>query len=88
MAAELPVIVTENTGSGELACEGIEGLIIPIRDVGALKERILRLYASPGLRREMGRAARIKVKDFLWERYGERLISVYEEIARREGISL
>lgn len=86
MGAGLPLIVTENSGSGELVREGVEGFVVHIRDVEALKERILRLYEDPALRKEMGRAARIRVKEFSWERYGERLISVYEEIARREGI--
>lgn len=87
MAAGLPVIVTENTGSRELVCEGAEGFVVPIRDVEELKEKILRLYENSGLRREMGAAARNRVKEFSWEKYGERLISVYEEIARREGIA-
>lgn len=86
MGAGLPLIVTENTGSGELVREGEEGFVVPIRDVETLKERILWLYENPGLRREMGMAARERVREFSWEKYGERLISVYEEVARREGI--
>lgn len=88
MGAGLPVVVSEHTGSEELVRDGVEGFVVPIRDVDALKERILRLYENPGLRREMGVAARDRVKEFSWEKYGERLISVYEEIARREGIAL
>lgn len=88
MAAGLPVIVTENTGSRELVCDGAEGFVVPIRDVEELKEKILRLYENSGLRRDMGAAARDRVKEFSWEKYGERLISVYEEIARRGGIAL
>lgn len=86
MASGLPVIVTHNTGSEELVRDGIEGFVIPIRDVEELKDRILRLYRNPGLQREMSAAARDRIKGFSWERYGERLISVYEEIARRERI--
>lgn len=87
MAAGPPVIVTENTGGGELMREGVDGFTIPIRDLEALKERILRLYENPGLRWEMGTAAQDRVKEFSWEKYGERLIWIYEEIARREGIA-
>lgn len=87
MAAGLPVIVSENTGAGELVREEVEGFIVPIRSVEALKESLLRLYENPGSRREMGRAARERVKQFSWEKYGERLIAVYEEITRREGLA-
>lgn len=87
MGAGLPLIVTENSGSGELIREGVEGFVVPIRDVDALKERLMRLYDNSGFRRKMGMAARERIKDFSWEKYGERLLSVYEEISRREGIS-
>lgn len=87
MGAGLPVVVSENTGSGALVREGVEGFVVPIRDVEALKERILRLYENPGLRQDMGMAARERVREFSWEKYGERLIQVYKEIARREGLT-
>jgi len=87
MAAGLPVIVTENTGSSEMVRRGINGFVVPIRDVEALKESILRLYENPGLRRQMGKAARNRARSFSWQQYGQRLISVYEEIARRDEIA-
>lgn len=88
MASGLPVIVTENTGSQQLVREGTDGYVIPIRDVENLKERIRRLYGNSEMRREMAVAARDRVNEFSWEKYGERLIGVYEEIARRERIAL
>lgn len=88
MAAGLPVIVTENTGSSEMVREGKDGFVVPVRDVESLKRAMLRLYGNKKLCREMGAAARERVKEFSWERYGERLISVYQEIARREGIGV
>lgn len=87
MTAGLPVIVTENTGSSEMVREGKDGSTVPARDAENLKRAMLRLYENSELRREMGAAARERVKEFSWEKYGERLVSVYEEIARREGIA-
>jgi len=42
----IPVIVTENTGAKELIKEGENGYIIPIRDIAAIKEKILHYYNS------------------------------------------
>lgn len=88
MAAGLPMVVTENTGSEELVRDGSEGFVIPIRDVEQLKEKILALYEDSGLRKEMGESARERIEQFSWERYRERLTTVYEEIAYRESITL
>lgn len=86
MAAGLPVIVTENTGSSEMVREDKDGFIVPVRDSESLKHAILRLHEDSESRSEMGRQARQRVAEFSWESYGESLISVYQEIARREGI--
>jgi len=84
MACGLPVIVTENTGSQEAVRNGVDGFIVPIRSVEALQEKLLLLYQQPGLRRVMGQAGRERVKDFTWERYGQRLLDVYRTIQTRE----
>ena len=46
LAYGLPVIVTENTGAKELIKNGENGFIIPIRDVEAIKEKILYYYSK------------------------------------------
>lgn len=84
MACGLPVIVTENVGSKEAVREGIDGFIVPIRDAKAITEKLQLLYQNPGLRQRMGRAALQRVKEFSWDRYGDRLIKVYEEILNRK----
>ena len=47
MACGLPVITTTNTGAADAVREGRDGFIIPIRDVAALKEKILYFYENP-----------------------------------------
>lgn len=86
MAAGLPVIVTQHAGSSEMVRESREGFIVPARDVESLKRELMRLYEDRELCAEMGREARRRVEQFSWEKYGERLTLVYEQIARREGI--
>jgi len=87
MACGLPVIVTENCGSTDFVRDGIDGFVIPIRDVEALKDRLLFLYKDEAKRRQMGDQARTRVQEFTWEQYGRRLIEVYHEISKRTGLS-
>jgi len=78
MAVGLPLIVTYNSGS--VARDGKDGFVIPIRDVKALKEKILYFYENPEEIRRMGRNARKHVEKYTWERYGERLVKFFEGI--------
>ena len=57
MACGLPVIITENTGAKDAVREGVDGFVVPIRDVEALKEKILFLYEHEDIRQKMGRSA-------------------------------
>ncbi|MCS6943797.1 MAG: glycosyltransferase family 4 protein, partial [Geminocystis sp.] len=54
MASGLPVIVSENTGA--IARDGKDGFIVPIRNVEALKEKIITLYENGDMRHEMGKS--------------------------------
>jgi len=78
MAAGLPVITTPNAGS--VVRDGVDGFIVPIRDPQALAEKLVWLYEHPEARREMGRSAAQRVREFTWARYGERLLEVYRKI--------
>jgi hypothetical protein len=91
MACGLPLICTPNTGGDDLIEEGREGFVVPIRDVGALKEKILYLYENKDLCYEMGQAAKRKVRQgFTWDDYGENTMREYKRVlakAYRERIA-
>ena len=76
MACGLPSIVTPNTGS--IVRDGKDGFVVSIRDVEALKEKILFLYQNEDARVEMGRNAKEYVQQFIWDRYGNQLVKHYE----------
>lgn len=81
MACGLPVICTTNTGGADLVREGREGFIVPIRDVEALKEKILYFYEHPEAGRNMGKSARLRVQaGFSWSDYGHKMIAAYRKI--------
>jgi alpha-maltose-1-phosphate synthase len=78
MACGLPVIATENTGAADLFTDGVEGFIVPIRDAGAIREKILALYENPAMREQMGEAALARVRKIGgWDDYGARAVEYY-----------
>ncbi|MGQ9806142.1 MAG: glycosyltransferase, partial [Chlorobiales bacterium] len=57
-----------------------DGFVVPIRDIDALKEKILLLYENEDLRRHMGESASEYVKQFTWENYHKNLQTAYRSI--------
>ncbi|MBW4583130.1 MAG: glycosyltransferase family 4 protein [Tildeniella nuda ZEHNDER 1965/U140] len=83
MACGLPVIHTTNTGGSDVVRDGLDGYCVPIRDVEALKEKILFFYDNPTLREEMGSNALSHAQTALsWERYGDKTISSYQHLLK------
>ena len=73
MACECPVIATFATGAEDLFTNGIEGFIVPDRDVEALAERLQRVADDPNLQRSLSAAALARVRHIGgWDAYGER----------------
>jgi glycosyltransferase involved in cell wall biosynthesis len=71
LACGLPVVTTSNAGS--VVEDGVQGFIVPVRDVNALAERLEELRADEGRRLAMGRMARQRAEILTWERYGDTL---------------
>jgi len=84
MSCGLPVILTENTGGYDIVRDGVDGFIIPIRDVEKLKEKILYLYENPEICQKMGQNAKERVKSgFSWEDYGKKIYENYQKILEK-----
>lgn len=82
MSCGLPVVATERSGAGDCITQGIEGNVVPARNVEALAEAILWHYRNPEASDVMGRAARRKVeRQFTLPHYVERVIGVYSTAA-------
>jgi len=81
MACGLPVICTTNTGGADIIRDGVDGFVVPIRDVNALKEKLLYLYKNPEFRLAMGDSAQDRVAaGFSWSDYGMRMCNQYNDI--------
>jgi len=76
-ACGLPQITTRE--SGDVVVDGVEGIIIPSTNVGALTDAIRHLYDHPEIVERMSTAARRRVvENFTWDHFRERLLGAYE----------
>lgn len=64
LAAGRPVVVSRIGGLQDAIDDGVEGLLVPPKDPGALREALSRLAADEGLRRRMSTAARQRCRSF------------------------
>jgi glycosyltransferase involved in cell wall biosynthesis len=73
MACGCPVIATVATGAEDLFTDGVEGFIVPDRDVTALAARMQQLSDDQTLHSQMRAAALERVKALGgWDDYGDR----------------
>jgi glycosyltransferase involved in cell wall biosynthesis len=63
MAMARPVITTDNTGCRETVIDGVNGFIVPVRDVHALADAMLRFIECPELIEPMGAESRRLVEE-------------------------
>lgn len=82
LAAGLPVITTENTGS--VVRDGIEGFIVPVGDPEAIAAAVERLQRDHHLRDAMSAAAKKRASEFTVQQYGKRLIACLSALPQAE----
>jgi alpha-maltose-1-phosphate synthase len=76
LASELPLVTTPNSGS--VVRDGVDGFLVPARDVDAISERLALLHADPTLRRQMGANGRGLIeRQYTWGHYHERVRQVH-----------
>lgn len=81
MAMGIPVVAPQVGGIAEIVEDGVEGFLLPNRDPCAFAEKCL-LLRDPDLRRQMGKAARAKVKrDFSAVHMATQYHHLYRELA-------
>ena len=83
MACGCPVVSSNHTGAEDLISDGVEGFIVPARDVRALSDKLQQLADEPSSRYYMGFQALQKVQSLGgWCDYGDRAIEIYKEITK------
>ncbi|MBU6321329.1 MAG: glycosyltransferase family 4 protein [Patescibacteria group bacterium] len=81
MACGIPVITTEHAAS--IVEDGATGFVVPIRDPGAIADKVRTLYADRALAGRMGAAARRAALEK--SSFGEEVFGIYQTILAREG---
>jgi glycosyltransferase involved in cell wall biosynthesis len=80
MAASLPVVATDVSGTGEAVVDSTTGYLVHPKNILQLEEKLAVLIADPALRKRMGRAGRERVeKLFSASRMVEDTEKLYEE---------
>ena len=80
-ACALPLVTTDVPGCREVVTDGVDGLLVPVRNADALADAIARLQDDPALAARLGAAARAKALAEFDERIViERTIDVYREL--------
>ena len=80
-ACALPLITTDMPGCREVVTHEVHGLLVAVKDAGALARAIERLHQNPGWARQLGLAARQRaVAEFDERIVIEKTLAVYSEL--------
>jgi glycosyltransferase involved in cell wall biosynthesis len=77
MAAGKPVIASDVRGNRDLIKDGVNGLLVPINDIGATKNAILNLINNEKLSESMGLQAKEIIKDYALETVLKEMDEIY-----------
>ena len=81
MMSGLPVVATRVGGIPELVDDGVNGYLVPSRDVNALAKAIRKLVSDVELRERMGKAGREKaIEKFTLDKMLSKIAQVYEDV--------
>jgi len=85
----LPVIASDQGGIPELIQHNHDGLLVPLGNVNAFTEEMLRLVVNRSLRKQLGDAAREKIKQhYLPSKYIDDLFQIYRHTFAKKGLTL
>jgi glycosyltransferase involved in cell wall biosynthesis len=81
MAFGRPVVATAAGGIPEAVEHGVTGVVVPVRNPGALAQALLDVLENPELSRRLGTAGRARfLERFTAERMVEETLKAYREV--------
>ena len=83
MAAGLPVIATAGGGPLEIITHGVNGVLVPMNDAGALAEELRKLADDEGMRRRLAKNGRRRAGDFAPHKIAGQVASLYARVSER-----
>jgi glycosyltransferase involved in cell wall biosynthesis len=82
LAAGTPAVVSDTGGLGEVVREGVDGLLVPPGDPGALAVALDRVLREPGLRDRLAGSARDRAREYEVGQVLPALLRGYEQALR------
>ncbi len=80
-----PIITCNSVGCKDTVDDGVNGYLIPTKDVDALTEKLKCLIDNPLLRQKMGKAARAKAEqEFSLDLVIKKHLNIYNELLEKE----
>ncbi len=80
MACGVPAVCSKVGGLPEVIQDGVEGYLVPPKDVKTMADRALEILTNPARREQMGKAARQRaLRDFC----STKIIPLYEQLYKR-----
>jgi glycosyltransferase involved in cell wall biosynthesis len=81
MSCHIPVIVTPNSGGGDIVQDNVSGFIVPVRSPAAIAEKIDYLYHHEESLKTMKQAAGASIQTgFTWNDYGNRYVDTLNKL--------
>ena len=80
-ACEKPIVTTDSPGCREIVRDGVNGILVPLRDSSAVAQALKKLIESPGLRKKMGKNGReLVVREFSLDKVNRETLAIYKEL--------
>ncbi|MFO8100823.1 MAG: glycosyltransferase family 4 protein [Dehalococcoidia bacterium] len=79
MAASKPVVATDIPGYASVISRGVDGLLVPPKDIGGLAGVLDKLIKDEPLREELGKQGRQKAEAHTWDNVAQNVMAYYEQ---------
>jgi phosphatidylinositol alpha-mannosyltransferase len=84
MSAGTPVVASDLEAFRRVLDDGAYGVLVPVRDAGALARALAALLQDGQRRADLSAAARLAVRSYDWSTVTRQVVEVYETVASRE----
>lgn len=85
MACGVPVVAADATGAASLVEDGVNGYLVPPRDIGAYADRISTYAENPALRQAHGQAGADRAQMFEWDAINSAVADTYLRVLAAKG---
>jgi glycosyltransferase involved in cell wall biosynthesis len=85
-ACGLPIVTTDTPGCRDVVTDGVNGLLVPVRDAQAVADALETLLLDPELRKRMGNAGREIAVNFSNIKVNRETTAVYNRLIQAKGL--